>query len=227
MNIQKKMLWLGLFAIAMAFVETAIVIYLRELYFPENILQIFPPRMFHQRDLWVELMREFSTIVMLVSVAVLAAERSAIKIFAAFIYAFGLWDLFYYLFLKITINWPTHWLEWDILFLIPWAWLGPWICPALIALMFVVWGYTVNVQKRGFRFSKANLVVFLVGCTIALVTFLQPAFPLVLQGNPALLESFIPRHFWWAEFILGYLLMAVGLFMPFWPSNQDEKRRII
>lgn len=223
-NLKNKFLWLAIFAIAMAFVETAVVVYLREMYFPENIQQIFPPKIFHPRDVWIELGRELATITMLLSAAILTTQRSALRIFSAFVFAFGLWDLFYYVFLKLTINWPTHWLEWDILFLIPWAWLGPWICPALIALMFVIWALLVNFLPAHFHFTRATLSTFVVGSIIALITFLQPAFPILLHRDPKLLETFVPQHFWWPEFLLGYILMGIGLFLPFWSESNTIKK---
>ena len=39
--------------------------------------------------------------------------------------AFGIWDIFYYVFLKIIYDWPKSLFDWDILFLIPLPWWGP------------------------------------------------------------------------------------------------------
>ena len=93
-----------IYAIAMAWVESAVVFYLRSM-----INRIEP----HQPDPfpiiggfgWVELLREFSTIVMLFTVGVLAGRtwRARLGYFAI---GFGVWDIFYYVFLKIICSWP-------------------------------------------------------------------------------------------------------------------------
>ena len=33
--------------------------------------------------------------------------------------AFGVWDIFYYVFLKMMCGWPHSLFDWDILFLLP------------------------------------------------------------------------------------------------------------
>ena len=48
--------------------------------------------------------------------------------------AFGVWDICYYLFLKIMCDWPKSLFDWDILFLIPLPWWAPVIAPVSIAL---------------------------------------------------------------------------------------------
>ena len=89
---QRNILWLSLFAIAMAHVEAALVVHLRSLYYPDNPLAIFPLSLLSHRDLAIELARELATLVMIMSVALLAA-RGFVRIFAAFVYIFGLLSL--------------------------------------------------------------------------------------------------------------------------------------
>ena len=213
---KRVVLWLTLYAVAMAFLEAAVVGYLRGLYYPENILQIFPPRMFRPLDFVVELGREAATLVMMVSVALLAVPRNPTRIFAAFVYQFGVWDIFYYVWLKLTIGWPVRWGEWDILFLIPWAWLGPWMTPVVIALLFAVWGFLVLTDSREPRLSGVFLGAFLLGVVLALGAFLQPAFPFVVGGNWRDLLQFQPRDFWWELYLPGVLLMLLGLMGSWW-----------
>ncbi len=150
-----------------------------------------------------------ATLVMILSMAWLA-EKGFVRVFAAFVYIFGLWDIFYYLWLKLTIGWPMSWIEWDILFLIPWVWLGPWIAPALIAALFVVWGGWVLASQQSFRFTYLSVSIFVIGAGLGLAAFLQPAFPLLTQGADAF-KQFFPGEFWWGLFITGYVLMAVAL----------------
>ena len=208
--VQRNMIWLFLFAVAMAQVEAALVIHLRSLYYPDNPLSIFPIALMSHRDLAIELAREPATVLMIMTVALLA-ERSRMRIFAAFVFVFGLWDIFYYVWLKIMIGWPTSWLEWDVLFLIPWPWLGPWVCPALIALLFTLWGGWILLSPSVHRFSRATLTFFLLGTLLALASFLLPAAALLPGGEEAF-RGYEPGDFLWGLFLTGYLFMFIGLF---------------
>ena len=202
----------------MAFVEAAVVVYVRQIYYPEDPLVIFPLNILSPHHLIIEWVREMATLVMILSVAWLA-EKGFVRVFAAFVYIFGLWDIFYYLWLKLTIGWPMSWLEWDILFLIPWVWLSPWIAPALIAALFVVWGGWVLRSPQSFRFTYLSASLFVVGASLDLAAFLQPAFPLLTQGVDAF-KQFLPGEFWWGLFITGYLLMAVALLQVLRSANR-------
>ena len=128
---------LTVYAIAMALLESAVVVYIRRLYYPDNPLELFPLQFLNTYDPLLELSREAATVIMILTVALLAERSSLTRSFAAFVFVFGVWDLFYYYWLKVLIGWPRSWLAWDVLFLTPGVWLGPWICPAMIALLFV------------------------------------------------------------------------------------------
>jgi hypothetical protein len=205
----RRLIWLGLFAIAMAQVEATIVVYLRDIYYGENPLEIFPLNIMSPRDLGIELVRETATIVMILSVALLA-EAGFMRVFAAFVYVFGLWDIFYYVWLKLMIGWPQSWFEWDVLFLIPWPWFGPWITPALIALMFVVWGGRILTRQSAKRFTWVSTTLFVTGTLMALATFLLPGVPLLPGGTEAF-RDYEPSDFSWGLFSVGYILMLIGL----------------
>lgn len=209
MTIYRKLSWLTLFAIAMAHVEASLVVHLRSVYYPGNPLEIFPLNLLSQRDLAIELTREVATVIMILSVAFLS-EKGFTRIFAVFVYVFGLWDIFYYLWLKIMIGWPTGWLDWDVLFLIPWPWLGPWITPALIALLFVVWGGWMLLKNVTSKFTQLTASVFVIGCLLALAAFLLPVIPLLPEGEAAF-RGYQPVHFPWLLYSSGYLLMVVSL----------------
>ena len=109
-------IWLTAYAIATAHVEAALVIYLRRIHYADDPLTLFPLATLPNPDLAIELAREVATLVMIASVAFLYAKRG-IRVFAAFLYVFGLWDIAYYGWLKVMLGWPTSWLEWDVLFL--------------------------------------------------------------------------------------------------------------
>jgi len=147
---------LVLFGVSFGYVEAAVVVYLRAIYEPMRQAahpdraagDLFPLLRLedlraagevHVRRLATEVGREAATLVMLASAALLAARGSR-SWFASFIIAFGVWDIFYYVFLKLLLDWPASLFTWDILFLIPVPWVGPVIAPALVAAVMVITG---------------------------------------------------------------------------------------
>ncbi|MBN1698518.1 MAG: hypothetical protein JW881_13465 [Spirochaetales bacterium] len=205
------LIWIVLYAVAMGLLEAALVVYLRELYYPGNIRLIFPVTMFSRGDLLLELCREAATVVMILAVAVLVEKKKPVRVFACFVLIFGIWDLTYYLWLKVFINWPLDFLEWDVLFLIPWVWLGPWLCPALISVLFIVWGGIVLLSSRDISFTLPGFLVFLLGCILCLAAFLEPGLRILLEQGPEGFSTYMPRDFLWWLFLPGFLLVAAGL----------------
>ena len=205
----RHFLLLTVYAIAMAYVEAALVVDLRSVYYPANPLNLFPLAILSHRDLIIELVRELATVLMIGSVAWLAARQAA-RVFAAFAYLFGLWDIFYYVWLKVMIGWPVHWLQWDVLYLIPWPWFGPWLAPALVALLLVVWGAWAFLSSKPVRFARGARLAFGAGIALLLGAFLWTGWPL-LPGGVAAFRGFVPEHFPWASFAAGYLLLSLSL----------------
>ena len=206
---RRVLIWLTLYAIAMAYVEAALVVHLRHLYYPDNPLTIFPLHLLSHKDLAIELGRELATILMLVSVALLA-ERDIGRRFAAFVYAFGVWDLGYYGCLKLLIDWPQAWQEWDVLFLLPWPWFGPWITPAFIAMLFTGWGAWILLSQRQPRFNRLSASLFMGGSLFGLAAFLLPGAVLLPHGESAF-QGYQPGDFAWGLFVAGFVAMAIGL----------------
>jgi hypothetical protein len=161
MNNQQARMWLGLIpcGIALGYKEAAAVVYLRGFYEPMHqrlypnreagdLLPLIPLEEWQSQgvsaDDWTatELCREGATLLLLVAVALLVG-RNFHHGLAAFVFLFGLWDLFYYVFLKLLIDWPASLLTWDILFLAPVPWLAPVLAPMLVALTMVIAGACV------------------------------------------------------------------------------------
>lgn len=201
----RTLIWLGVYALAMAQVEAAVVIYLREIYHGADPLALFPLVPLGGRDLSIEIVREVATIVMIASVALLQPQRGA-RVFGAFLYVFGIWDIAYYAWLKLLLGWPTQWLEWDVLFLIPWPWFGPWLAPALVSALFVAAG--ARLLSVPARFTRLALATVCAGAALVVAAFLMPALPSVADRN---FGGFRPDDFPWGVYVAGYLLTAAGL----------------
>jgi hypothetical protein len=146
-----RALWLAVFAAAMGFLESAVVVYLRELYYPDGFR--FPVVIIPDHIALVELVREATTVLMLLAVAVVASTDRH-DAFFVFGYLFGVWDILYYVGLFAFLGWPSSLMEWDILFLIPVPWLGPVIYPVLVSCL-LIGGFVVHEVSlaRGRRLS--------------------------------------------------------------------------
>jgi hypothetical protein len=141
--------YLVIFAIAMGFLEAAVVVYLRQLYYPHGFH--FPITIIREKIAVVEIARELSTIVMMAVPACFAA-RTVYGRLAAFSLVFGLWDISYYAWLKLVLDWPASLKTWDILFLIPVPWVGPVLAPLIVSVCLVAGALAVfRLEGRGVR----------------------------------------------------------------------------
>ena len=146
-KLKYNILWVCFFAVWMAYLESAVVVYLRELYFPEGFS--FPIKIMPLTLSLIEIGREVATIFMLLSIAYLSSKKSWSR-FAYFMIAFGIWDIWYYIWLKIFLNWPSSLLTWDLLFLIPVPWVGPVLAPVIVSVSLVGAGVLILfLQENG------------------------------------------------------------------------------
>ena len=209
----KRLRWFTVvvFAIAMAWVESAVVYYLRT-----HIDRIEP----HQANPLpligalgpVELVRELATMIMLLTVGLLAGRTWRERFGYTFI-AFGVWDIFYYGFLKVMCGWPHSLLDWDILFLLPLPWWGPVLAPMLIASLMIAWGTLASHSERRPPAARSNVGIWylsLLGATLALYMFMADAIGVVSDGVIAVREV-LPTHFNWSLFSVALALMAAPI----------------
>ncbi|MBI2846008.1 MAG: hypothetical protein HYX86_05625 [Chloroflexi bacterium] len=160
-NRLKKLLKLTLFAIAFGYIEAIVVIYVRR--FAEG----WAPPPSEQETIWslgfialisnpiipdstlllVEQSRQVATIIMLVAVSWLATKSIKERIFS-FLWIFSLWDLSYYLFLKVWLNWPNSILDTNIYFLVPMAWVGPVATPLALFTALALLGGVLLLRRR-------------------------------------------------------------------------------
>jgi hypothetical protein len=200
-----------LFAIAMAWVESAVVFYLRTMI--DRIVP-FQPNPLPDFDglANAELVREAATLIMIFCVGWLAGRNWRHRLAYALV-AFGVWDIFYYVFLKVLTPWPNSLLDWDILFLIPLPWWGPVLAPVCIAALMIVWGTLVTQFEREDRPLVSSWKAWFLnwlGGFLALYVFMADALGVAGQGTPALREL-LPGQFNWPLFVVALLLMAAPL----------------
>ena len=193
------------FAIAMAWVESASVYYLRAL-----VDRIEPyqsnPLPINDALGYVELWREASTLVMLATVGMLAGRTWRRRVGYAAI-AFGAWDICYYVFLRIMTGWPRTLLDWDILFLLPLPWWGPVIAPVSIAVLMIVWGTIATQSDNDAAEPRATWALASTGIALALGVFMIDAWRALPQGRDAILQV-LPVTFNWTLYWVALLLMA-------------------
>jgi hypothetical protein len=201
----KKILWVGIFAIAMAFLEAAVVVYLRRIYGISDLILTVPP--FDPQIARIELSRELATLVMLLSFGWVAGQNLQSRLGFVLI-AFGVWDIFYYLWLKVFIGWPKTLLDPDLLFLFPLPWWGPVIAPILISLLMIIGGTTAvfrNDQGHVIRFRILEAITLLIGILAMLFAFMQDALS-ILPASAGLISQLKPSQFNWMVFLVGLLL---------------------
>ena len=87
--------------------------------------------------LTVEVIREAATMLMLLTVAILAVEKWRAR-FAIFLWTFALWDTAYYISLWAVVHWPDSPTSWDVLFLIPVPWIAQVWFPVLVSILTLV-----------------------------------------------------------------------------------------
>jgi hypothetical protein len=205
---------LVLFAVAFGYLEAAIVVYLRSIYQPVRA-ELYPDRpsesLFpvitfdelkrrgweHERQLYIELGRELSTLVMLAAVA-WGACRSRREWFAMFSLMFGVWDICFYVFLRLLIGWPTSLWEWDILFLLPTIWTGPVIAPLLVSVGLIagaVWLLVREAVGRPYRAPLWCWLGVLVGGLLIILAF--------CWDRRSVTAGEMPGPFQWGLFLLG------------------------
>lgn len=204
----KRWLIVVIFAAAMAWVESAVVFYLRTMIDRIEPYQANPFPIIGGFGA-VELPRELATLIMLLAVGMLAGGTWRSRLGYSAI-AFGIWDIFYYVFLKVMCDWPHSLLDWDVLFLIPLPWWGPVLAPVLIALLMIVWG-TLATQftelRSGAMSSIAAWGIACLGMGLALWVFMTDTFLAADRGFDAV-RNVLPKEFNWMLFIVAFALMT-------------------
>ncbi len=197
-----------IYAVAMAWVEAAVVYYLRTMVDRIDPHQANPlPLVGRLGD--AELVREAATLLMLLAVGALAGRNWRGRLGYAAL-AFGFWDIFYYFFLKILCGWPNSLFDWDVLFLLPLPWWGPVLAPMLISGLMITWGTLVNVEDTPTIKKGADRIAYVLsglGVLLALYLFMADTLRVSLEGAEAVRNVF-PTVFHWAWFSAALVLMS-------------------
>jgi len=210
------------FAAGMAWVEASCVYYLRVMV---DRLQPYQPDPLPLHGIIgeVELVREGATLLMLAMTGMLAGGRWRARVGYAAI-AFGVWDILYYVFLRLISGWPASLFDWDILFLLPLPWWGPVLAPVCIASLMIVWG-TLVTQWRDLipatRFTRASWGVSWAGVLLALGIFMADSIRALSGGLEV--RQVLPTTFNWPVFGAALLLMATPLAHTGWRSLSSRR----
>ncbi len=217
--------YLTLFGMAMGLLEAAVVVYLRELYYPSGFNFPLAPMAFNV--LSVEYLREASTIVMFVCIGMLSGRNFPERL-AGFLYSFGVWDIFYYIWLKALLDWPHSLFTWDILFLIPVVWVGPVLAPVIcsltmMAISLCIWnahrkGHYTDIAPREWR-------LLISGAFLILITYITDYSLLIIKGGflsriwtlntdsdfQVAVSRYVPDTYNWELFLTGEVMILAAL----------------
>jgi hypothetical protein len=224
MKLRRLLITITVFAIAMAYMESAVVVYIREILYPGGFE--FPLSPTPVNLALTEVIREVATIVILVTIGILAG-RSFSTGFAWFIYSFAIWDIFYYVFLWLLLGWPESLMTWDVLFLIPSTWTGPVLSPVLVSLTMILLALVILFRAesgKGSRIPRKIWGGLILGSMILIFSFILDYsrhmlsylsfFEMFQLKNPDLLEvatSYIPQRFPWGIFAAGELVILASI----------------
>jgi hypothetical protein len=197
------------FSIAFAYIEASVVVYLREIFHPAGF--IFPLTEFGISPLWKRFLlivvgREGATIVLILTASWLFGQNLSQR-FAFFLTIFAVWDIFYYVWLKILIDWPASIMDWDILFLIPTIWAGPVMSPIIVSFILLAFAAVIlylSCCVKALKLTPLDWLVFILAAFLVAASF-------CIAGLYASKTDF-KSHFYWSLFAAG-VLSSILMFM--------------
>jgi hypothetical protein len=191
------------FAVAMAYVEAAVVVDLRSaLGTGSDVLPLQRESADVDRLIAIEAGRELATLVMLVAVGWIAGT-SGLERLAWVAVAFGTWDILYYGWLRVMIDWPASLDTLDVLFLVPLPWTGPVWAPIMVSASLIVFGLAAAERLgRGepLWLARREVLAGAAGGLVVVGSFMLEAGNVLAGRRP---------DFPWAVFALGIALAIV------------------
>lgn len=161
------------FAIAMGYLEAAVVVYLRSAIETGSVVAAHDPDSFGTFEA-VEIAREVATLVMIAAVGWLAG-RTRLERLAWAAVVFGAWDIVYYVGLRLAIGWPPSLETWDVLFLVPSPWVAPVWAPIVVSAALVASGLAAARRMRSglmIAVGPARVLAALAGGGLVILSFL-------------------------------------------------------
>jgi hypothetical protein len=208
----------------MGYIESAVVIYMREILYPGGFQ--FPLVPIEAHLAITEIIREFATLVVLLCIGMIAGKTFSEK-FAWFLYAFAIWDIFYYVFLKLLIGWPESLMTWDILFMIPTTWVGPVVTPVIVSLTMILLAMILVYYSCRNSLVKVNWIewsLFITGSVILIISWTLDYSKFILEhltfseiwavaGEELyrIASEYIPRKFYWGLYWIGEVIILGGV----------------
>jgi hypothetical protein len=209
----------------MGYLETSVVVYLREIYYPGGFA--FPLKIMEMHIAVTEILRELATLVMLGTIGFIAG-RSRLEKFGFFIYAFGIWDIVYYISLKLLLGWPESLFTWDILFLLPSTWVGPVLAPVINASSMIIFGGLIWFFQSKGKLLPVKLrewAILISGSLIVFLSYIEDYvnylhkefswgeifFPSNSGKLMAVATHYVPQQFSWWIFWIGQLVIMAGI----------------
>ena len=220
-TILKRLCIIIVFSIAFGYIEAAVVVYLRQIFHPDGFT--FPLAVFGIETLWrrfvlTEIGREAATIVLIFTAAWLFGRNHQQR-FAYFLIIFAVWDIFYYVWLKVLLNWPTSIMDWDILFLIPVTWASPVLYPVLISVTLIVFAVMILYRSSYNRPIKPTLLDWLTFCLAGLIVVVS----FCIAGLHSTEQDF-ESYFYLPLFAVGYLL-SIAFFLKCLLKSKVKRAR--
>jgi hypothetical protein len=194
------------FSVAFGYIESAVVVYLRALFHPNGFtfpMEVFDATPEGKRLVLTEVGREAATLVLIITAAWLFGNLLQERI-AYSLVIFAVWDIFYYVWLKVLLDWPGSLTDWDILFLIPMVWASPVLCPVLASLTMFAFGTAILyrcAQGRPLAITYMDCLGWLASAIIIVVSF--------CLGGTHITEANYVEYFHWPLFAVG-LALGVG-----------------
>lgn len=216
-----------IFAFSMGILESIVVVYIRELYYPAGFQ--FPLKELPPKIISIEWIREISTLLMLGSVAWVSG-KTFLKRLSVFLFIFGTWDIIYYIGLKIFLNWPESLLTWDILFLIPITWVGPVLAPVFCSLLMIfialIFDYLILKNKMQ-KLVNIEWILLIAGAAFIYYTYTVDFGKILIKNHflkgfsnlpenqdfLKILTTWVPGNFNWELFAFGCAVICAGVFL--------------
>jgi hypothetical protein len=221
----KNLAALTFWAIAFAFVEAAVVDYLRAIYYPIDkggfqfplltLDQVVAMGDEHWRRLLIELGRELSTLIMLATMAI-AVGKTGREMWAYFLISFGVWDISFYLWLKLFLDWPSSVMTWDLLFLLPVPWVSPVLAPVLVSILMIACGLIILYYEslnRPLRTTCGDWALFIGSALIVMASFCWD-YENIMNGG-------LPSPFNWPIFLVGLLIGMAAFGGVIWRNSRN------